>query len=194
MLTAFAEAERQARSLRCLEWRNFRSGHWDDQRSAAENAQFAAALARLTALERLTLEDTGRMRGGLEVLPNLGSLVSLATQWAEGMEAVLPQCTQLTFLRLSLSPCSPELLQSAVVPLSGLVHLELVAGAASEHCAESFVGDLAEHSEWLPALRQMRVEEVDLGVVQHLIDLRPQVEVWDMTFYPPEKSEGSEDE
>eukprot|EP00727_Mastigamoeba_balamuthi_P003540 m51a1_g13183 hypothetical protein (222) ;mRNA; r:168-2049 len=86
--------------------------HWDDERSAAENAQFAAALARLTALERL---------------------------WAEGMEAVLPQCTQLTFLHIQMAPCGPELLQSAVVPLAGLVRLELVASAVAEHCTDSFV-------------------------------------------------------
>eukprot|EP00727_Mastigamoeba_balamuthi_P014592 m51a1_g9758 hypothetical protein (374) ;mRNA; f:1614050-1616215 len=74
MLTAFAEAERQARSLRFLEWRNYRSGHWDDERSTAENAQFAAALARLTALERLVLEDKEHMRGALVALPSLRSL------------------------------------------------------------------------------------------------------------------------
>eukprot|EP00727_Mastigamoeba_balamuthi_P014590 m51a1_g9756 hypothetical protein (497) ;mRNA; r:1610756-1612246 len=193
MLTAFAEDERQARSLRFLTWRNYRAVHWDDERSAAENAQFAAALARLTALERLVLEDKNHMRGALLALPSLRSLVSLATQWAEGMEAVLPQCTQLTFLHLLTAPCAPELLQSAVVPLAGLVHLELVGGIGAGNCTDNFIAELAYHSEWLPELREMGVKGVDPGVADDLSDFRPQVEVWDMAT-PQESEESEEDE
>eukprot|EP00727_Mastigamoeba_balamuthi_P014589 m51a1_g9755 hypothetical protein (189) ;mRNA; f:1608170-1608964 len=105
---------KEIKSLQCLEWRKYRSGILDDEHSAAENVQFAAALARLMALERLVLEDMNHMYRVLAVLLSLRLLVLLVTQWAEGMEAVLLQCMQLTFLHLWPHDLSDSRLQVEV--------------------------------------------------------------------------------
>eukprot|EP00727_Mastigamoeba_balamuthi_P014102 m51a1_g9314 hypothetical protein (1223) ;mRNA; r:110491-116260 len=179
LLAAFVSVDKHRLTLRRLGWETYYGYRLDRAGFERENSAFGAALARLTGLTDLAVQDPDLNEGVLALATSLPSLSSLTIRWAEGVADTLVRCPALTSLTLTACKHSSESLRRAVVPLTRLVNLSVMDDSGRGDTSSgvrwinAFLAEMAEHAEWLPALRTLTIQDVVMRNTAALQRARP---------------------